>query len=98
MISEDFKRRLTVYASMAGHLDWINARKLMTSLRQPYSLMSDYEVTLVNDNMQEFYVRFLGPAESAQYFNNYDDFSHIHVVWAWCGAIRMRIAEYLHST
>ncbi|KAL7006420.1 ubiquitin-conjugating enzyme E2 H [Cystobasidiomycetes sp. EMM_F5] len=38
-------------------------------------LMSDYEVTLVNDNMQEFYVRFLGPAESAQYFNNYDDFT-----------------------
>ncbi|ODQ53906.1 ubiquitin-conjugating enzyme type E2 [Saitoella complicata NRRL Y-17804] len=27
-------------------------------------LMSDYEVTLVNDNMQEFYVRFHGPAET----------------------------------
>jgi hypothetical protein len=27
-------------------------------------LMSDYEVTLVNDNMQEFYVRFKGPTES----------------------------------
>jgi len=27
-------------------------------------LMSDYEVTLVNDNMQEFYVRFYGPAET----------------------------------
>ena len=27
-------------------------------------LMSDYEVTLVNDNMQEFYVRFKGPDES----------------------------------
>lgn len=27
--------------------------------------MSDYEVNLVNDNMQEFYVRFYGPAESA---------------------------------
>jgi hypothetical protein len=26
--------------------------------------MSDYEVTLVNDNMQEFYVRFHGPTES----------------------------------
>jgi len=26
--------------------------------------MSDYEVTLVNDSMQEFYVRFFGPAES----------------------------------
>ena len=29
--------------------------------------MSDYEVNLVNDNMQEFYVRFYGPAESEQY-------------------------------
>lgn len=29
-------------------------------------LMSDYEVTLVNDNMQEFYVRFKGPEESQQ--------------------------------
>jgi len=27
-------------------------------------LMSDYEVTLVNDNMQEFYVRFNGPKET----------------------------------
>ncbi|CDO76275.1 hypothetical protein BN946_scf184470.g33 [Trametes cinnabarina] len=27
-------------------------------------LMSDYEVNLVNDNMQEFYVRFFGPAET----------------------------------
>jgi len=27
-------------------------------------LMSDIEVTLVNDNMQEFYVRFFGPAET----------------------------------
>jgi hypothetical protein len=27
-------------------------------------MMSDYEVSLVNDNMQEFYVRFYGPAES----------------------------------
>lgn len=26
--------------------------------------MSDYEVSLVNDSMQEFYVRFFGPAES----------------------------------
>ena len=30
----------------------------------PSSLMSDYEVTLVNDNMQEFYVKFKGPVES----------------------------------
>ena len=29
--------------------------------------MSDYEVNLVNDNMQEFYVRFYGPAESEHY-------------------------------
>jgi hypothetical protein len=29
-----------------------------------HRLMSDYEVTLVNDNMQEFYVRFKGPEES----------------------------------
>jgi len=27
-------------------------------------LMSDYEVTLVNDSMQEFYVRFYGPQET----------------------------------
>jgi len=27
-------------------------------------LMSDYEVTLVNDNMREFYVRFYGPPET----------------------------------
>jgi len=27
--------------------------------------MSDYEVTLVNDNMQEFFVKFYGPKESA---------------------------------
>lgn len=26
--------------------------------------MSDYEVTLINDNMQEFYVRFVGPTET----------------------------------
>lgn len=26
--------------------------------------MSDHEVTLVNDSMQEFFVRFHGPAES----------------------------------
>jgi ubiquitin-conjugating enzyme E2 H len=26
--------------------------------------MSDYEVTLVNDSMQEFYVWFYGPSES----------------------------------
>ena len=26
--------------------------------------MSDFEVNLVNDNMQEFFVRFLGPEDS----------------------------------
>ncbi|CAO1639268.1 unnamed protein product [Sympodiomycopsis kandeliae] len=30
-------------------------------------LMSDHEVTLVNDSMQEFYVRFLGPSETPFY-------------------------------
>lgn len=29
-------------------------------------MMSDYEVTLVNDNMQEFFVIFKGPAESME--------------------------------
>lgn len=33
----------------------------------PHRLMSDYEVSLVNDSMQEFYVRFHGPAESASF-------------------------------
>ena len=32
-------------------------------------LMSDYEVTLVNDNMQEFYVRFKGPEDSTLAFH-----------------------------
>jgi len=27
-------------------------------------MMSDYEVTLINDNMQEFYVAFKGPTET----------------------------------
>lgn len=27
-------------------------------------MMSDYEVTLINDSMQEFYVSFKGPTES----------------------------------
>ena len=31
---------------------------------EPSRLMSDYEVSLVNDNMQEFFVRFYGPKES----------------------------------
>jgi hypothetical protein len=44
--------------------------------------MSDYEVTLVNDNMQEFYVRFHGPSDSKDiitmiryiYIENYSSF------------------------
>ncbi|KAI0888307.1 ubiquitin-conjugating enzyme h [Annulohypoxylon maeteangense] len=45
-------------------------RRIETDVRLPNDndrhdkLMSDYEVTLVNDNMQEFYVRFKGPAET----------------------------------
>lgn len=35
----------------------------LTSLAS-HRLMSDYEVNLVNDSMQEFYVRFYGPVES----------------------------------
>jgi hypothetical protein len=31
-------------------------------------LMGDYEVNLVNDNMQEFYVRFNGPDDSSSNF------------------------------
>jgi hypothetical protein len=37
-------------------------------------MMSDYEVTLVNDNMQEFYVSFKGPSESG-YFPIYPGIS-----------------------
>lgn len=32
-------------------------------------MMSDYEVTLVNDSMQEFYVIFKGPAESKKLYS-----------------------------
>jgi len=32
-------------------------------------MMSDYEVTLINDNMQEFYVSFKGPQESKEYIS-----------------------------
>ncbi|KAG5343113.1 Ubiquitin-conjugating enzyme E2 8 [Termitomyces sp. Mn162] len=34
------------------------------SSHSPTRLMSDYEVSLVNDSMQEFYVRFFGPTET----------------------------------
>ena len=38
--------------------------------------MSDYEVNLVNDNMQEFYVRFYGPVESERCNSVMADSSH----------------------
>ncbi|ELU45844.1 ubiquitin-conjugating enzyme [Rhizoctonia solani AG-1 IA] len=37
---------------------------LLPQLTIRYRLMSDYKVSLVNDNMQEFYVMFSGPEES----------------------------------
>ena len=41
--------------------------------------MSDYEVTLVNDSMQEFYVWFYGPSESAQpQGTSHDTSAHAH--------------------
>lgn len=43
-------------------------------------LMSDYEVTLVNDNMQEFYVRFHGPADSTLCFSF--SLSLRHFIWS----------------
>jgi hypothetical protein len=41
--------------------------------------MSDYEVTLVNDSMQEFYVRFYGPEESKPFILLVDSLSHAHI-------------------
>lgn len=56
--------KLYAYLSSLTHssifLASINTDKLLEHNR----LMSDYEVTLVNDNMQEFFVRFHGPVES----------------------------------
>jgi phosphoserine phosphatase len=47
-------------------------------------LMSDFEVTLINDNMQEFYVRFLGPIDS----NNHLTFRYVigdlSSFFGWC--------------
>jgi len=34
-----------------------------------HRLMSDYEVNLINDNIQEFYVHFIGPSESASFIS-----------------------------
>lgn len=42
----------------------MNAALTAISLPRMLSLMSDYEITLINDSMQEFYVRFHGPDES----------------------------------
>jgi len=39
-------------------------RPLATSPLSNYSLMSDYQVTLVNNKMSEFFVKFYGPVES----------------------------------
>lgn len=39
-----------------------NKRRIDTDVMK--LMMSDYEVSLVNDNMQEFYVRFYGPTET----------------------------------
>jgi ubiquitin-protein ligase len=44
-------------------------------------LMSDYEVTLVNDSMQEFYVWFYGPSESAPVPESHTLHSHSQT-WA----------------
>jgi len=40
--------------------------------------MSDFEVNLVNDNMQEFYVHFYGPTESALLSNYCADSPRSH--------------------
>jgi hypothetical protein len=50
--------------------------------------MSDYEVTLVNDNMREFYVRFYGPGEST--FPNH---SSVHVGLISTSTLRGRYME-----
>lgn len=46
--------------------------------------MSDYEVTLVNDNMQEFYVRFYGPSDSKDTRND-TDWAHPVEIVGTCG-------------
>lgn len=38
------------------------------ALADPFSLMSDYQVTLVNNKMNEFFVKFHGPAESECFY------------------------------
>ncbi|CAG8605300.1 17914_t:CDS:2 [Cetraspora pellucida] len=51
-------KRILRLISFTTHL------KSLYGLIYASSLMSDYEVTLVNDNMQEFYVRFHGPEDT----------------------------------
>ncbi|KAF9932415.1 hypothetical protein FBU30_008267 [Linnemannia zychae] len=45
-------------------LDWNKILTYRIGAELAAKLMSDYEVTLVNDNMQEFYVRFYGPSDT----------------------------------
>lgn len=44
--------------------------------------MSDYEVSLVNDSMQEFYVRFYGPdeSESNYYYDIHTEFQFTTII------------------
>lgn len=42
------------------------------SLVAHHSLMSDYQVTLVNNKMNEFFVKFYGPAESESCYTGYE--------------------------
>ena len=48
--------------------------------------MSDYEVTLVNDSMQEFYVWFYGPTESAPVPESHTLHSHSQTWGAFLSA------------
>ncbi len=54
--------------------------------------MSDYEVSLVNDNMQEFYVRFHGPAESMRHLVRLS-MRHVYAYAAIHSALRQRGVE-----
>ena len=58
------KRRIEtdVMKMCVAFFSW--AKSTQANKKKQNRLMSDYEVTLVNDNMQEFYVRFKGPSET----------------------------------
>ncbi|KAG4032699.1 hypothetical protein MFRU_006g01640 [Monilinia fructicola] len=58
------RRRIETDLGCTQYLSKTVRSILCFSAYQEYRLMSDYEVTLVNDNRQEFYVRFKGPAET----------------------------------